>query len=44
MSFSYLAATAVRIVERIPAGVWAVWILAVILGTGILALRVQLAG
>ena len=39
MNFPRLAATTVRLVDSIPALVWAVWILAVIVGAAVLALN-----
>jgi len=39
MNFPRFAATTVRIVDSIPALVWAGWILAVIVGAAILALN-----
>jgi hypothetical protein len=42
VKFTFLASTAVRAVDRIPAVFWAAWILGVLLGTAVLAFRVNL--
>jgi hypothetical protein len=39
MSYPRFAAVAVRMVQRVPTFVWAVWILGVIVTTGFLALE-----
>jgi len=41
MEFADFASRAVRAVERVPALVWAAWILGVVVATGLLALRLQ---
>jgi hypothetical protein len=44
MKYPYFAAVAVRLIERVPAVVWAVWILGIIIGSGFMALRGGPAG
>jgi len=39
--FAHLASTAVRAVDRIPTLFWAAWIVGVLLGTAVLAFRVN---
>jgi hypothetical protein len=41
MNFPHIAATTVRVVNRIPAMVWAGWILAVIVGSALLAFNAR---
>jgi hypothetical protein len=41
VKFALLASTAVRAVDRIPALFWAAWIIGVVLGTAVLAFRVN---
>lgn len=44
MRFGSFASTAVRFVERIPAFVWAAWIVTVVAGTAVLALAMGSVG
>jgi hypothetical protein len=44
MNFSYLARLAVNLVDRIPAVLWAVWIVGVMLGAAVLALTTHPVG
>ena len=44
MRFGSLASMAVRFVERIPAFVWAAWIVTVVGGTAVLALALGSVG
>jgi len=39
--FAHLASTAVRAVDRIPTLFWAAWIVGVLLGTAVLAFRIN---
>ena len=41
VKFEQIASTAVRAVDRIPTAFWAAWIIAVVLGTAVLAYRVN---